>query len=168
MDLFNNDVANGTFGTLAFGVLTVVLIVAGFNYKVLKRKKTVVLVAIALLAVTVNSAGLFGEIAGALRGGMNTAGEKAASGLAGAEVADNPPTTKVTPVTAGGALVGLAILVWYGVKIYAAKGKPKDWKEMAGGALIGVCAGTGVGFLGIAVSSAVIVSNNVGFWLVGG
>ncbi|MEU3602246.1 hypothetical protein ABZ714_26540 [Streptomyces sp. NPDC006798] len=168
MDLFDNDAANGTFGTLAFGVLTIVLIVAGFKYKVLRKKKTVALVAIGILAVTVNSAGLLGEIAGALRGGMNTAGEKAAADLAGAQVAANPPTTQVTPITAGGALFGLAILVWYGVKIYAAKGKPKDWKEMAGGALVGVCAGTGVGFLGLAVGAAVIVSNNVGFWLVGG
>ncbi|WP_331740810.1 hypothetical protein [Streptomyces sp. NBC_01006] len=168
MNIFDNDVANGTFGTLAFGALACVFIVAGFKYKVLRRKKTVILVAIGVLAVTVNSAGLFGEIAGALRMGMNQAGEQAAQGLAGAQVAANPPTTHVTPVTAGGALFGLIVIFWYGIKIYAAKGKPRDWKEMAGGALVGISAGTGVGFLGIAVSSAVIVSNNVGFWLVGG
>ncbi|MGW1656603.1 hypothetical protein [Streptomyces atratus] len=168
MNLFDNPVANGTFGTIAFGAITIVLIAAGFKYKVLKNKKTVILMALAVLAVTVNSAGLFGGGAGAMRVGMNIAGEQAIEGLAGAKTPTNPPTTHVTPITAFGALLGICILVWFGVKTYAAKGKPKDWKEMAGGTLIGISAGSGVGFLGIALNSAVLISNNVGFWVFGG
>ncbi|NUK15816.1 hypothetical protein [Streptomyces lunaelactis] len=168
MIVFDNHVANGTFGTLAFGVLTLVVIAAGFKYKLLRRKKTIVFVALGVLAVTVNSGGLLGEVAGALRQGMNVAGEQGINGLAGAKTPTNPPTTHVTPVTAFGALLGLAILAWYGIKLYAAKGKPEDWKEMIGGVIIGVCSGTGVGFLGIALNSGVIVSNNVGFYVFGG
>ncbi|MFJ5785501.1 hypothetical protein [Streptomyces hydrogenans] len=166
--MFDNEVANGTFGTLAFGALTVVIIVAGFKYKVLKNWKTVVIVALGILAVTVNSGGLLGELAGALRQGMNVGGQEAVDGLAGAKVAPNPPTIKVTPITAGGALFGLCIIAWYLIKTYAANWRPADWKEMVGGSLIGICSGTGIGFLGLATSSAVIVSNNVGFWLFGG
>lgn len=168
MIVFDNHVANGTFGTLAFGVLTLVVIAAGFKYKLLRRKKTIVFVALGVLAVTVNSGGLLGEVAGALRQGMNVAGEQGINKLAGAKTPTNPPTTHVTPVTAFGALLGLAILAWYGIKLYAAKGKPEDWKEMVGGVIIGVCSGTGVGFLGIALNSGVIVSNNVGFYVFGG
>ncbi|MFE7268041.1 hypothetical protein ACFU9B_39570 [Streptomyces sp. NPDC057592] len=168
MNLFDNPVANGSFGTIAFGAIALVLIIAGFKFNVLRDKKTVFLVALAVLAVTVNSAGLLGGGAGAMRVGMNIAGEQAIEGLAGAQSPANPPTTHVTPVNAFGALLGICILVWFLVKSYAANWRPKDWREMAGGTLIGISAGSGVGFLGIALNSAVLISNNVGFWVFGG
>lgn len=166
--MFDNDVANGTFGTLACGVLALVVIAAGFKYRLLREKKTVVLVALGVLAVTANSGGFLGEIAGAIRRGLNVSGEAALRAGAGAQVAPNPPTTEIPPITAGGALIGLALLGWYLIKMYAAHWRPDDWKEMVGGAVLGICAGTGVGFLGVALSSGVIVSNNLGFYLFGG
>jgi len=63
--------------------------------------------------------------------------EKAAGATANA----NPPRSAVTPVSAGGAAIDCRP-VCTGVRLYAAKGKPADWKEMAGGAVVAICYGT--------------------------
>ncbi|WP_330351905.1 hypothetical protein [Streptomyces sp. NBC_00582] len=168
IDLFNNSTANASFGALLFGAMATTAVVAGFKYKVLRKWKTFVLVFFFVLLVTVNSGGLFGEIAGALRQVMNVAGETAVEKAAGATANANPPRSAVTPVSAGGAAIGLCGLVWYGVRLYAAKGKPADWKEMAGGAVVAICYGTSLGFMGVIVSATTLTGNNVGLWIFGG
>ncbi len=99
---------------------------------------------------------------------MNVAGERAAEGVAGAKATPNPPRSTVTPVSAGGAGIGLCGLTWYAIKLFAARGKPKDWKEMAGGSLVAVCYGTTLGFMGVIVGAATLTGNNVGLWIFGG
>ncbi|MCX5561101.1 hypothetical protein [Streptomyces sp. NBC_00038] len=168
MNIFDNTTANASFGALLFGAMATVAVVAGFKYKILKNKKTFALVFFFMLLVTVNSTGILGEIAGALRHGMNVAGERAAEGVAGAKATPNPPRSTVTPVSAGGAGIGLCGLTWYVIKLFAARGKPKDWKEMAGGSLVAVCYGTTLGFMGVVVGAATLTGNNVGLWIFGG
>ncbi|MFB7475588.1 hypothetical protein [Kitasatospora sp. NPDC056184] len=168
MNLFNNATANAGFGALLFGAMATVAIVAGFKYKILRNKKTLILVFVFMLLVTINSGGLLGEIAGALRHGMNAAGSVAADGLAGAKTTPNPPTTTVTPVSAGGAAIGLCGLTWFVIKLIATRGKPKDWKEMAGGTIAAVCYGTSLGFMGVIVGAATITGNNIGLYVFGG
>ncbi|MFE7808519.1 hypothetical protein ACFU51_28380 [Streptomyces sp. NPDC057430] len=168
MDIFDNAGANAGFGALVFGAMATVAIVAGLKYRWLRDRKTLFLVAFFVLLVTVNSGGLFGEVAGALRGGMNIAGEKAVDGIAGAAVAPNPPRSTVTPLSAGGAAIGLCGLTWYAIKLFAAKGKARDIKEMSMGAAVGICYGTSLGFMGWIVGATVIVGNNVGLYVFGG
>lgn len=168
MDIFDNAGANAGFGTLVFGAMATVAIVAGFKYRWLKDKKTVVLVAFFMLLVTVNSGGILGEIAGALRLGMNVGGEQAVRGVAGAVTTPNPPSTRVAPLSAGGAAIGLCGLTWYGIKIFAAKGKAKDLKEMYMGTAAGVCYGTSLGFMGWFVAGSVLAANNLGLYVFGG
>ncbi|WP_405740448.1 hypothetical protein OG422_05775 [Streptomyces sp. NBC_01525] len=168
MDLFDNPAANASFGSLACAAIGTVVIVAGFKYKWLKAKSTVLLVAVFILLVTVNSGGLLGEIAGAIRHVLNAGGEAAVQGVSGTKVTPNAPHTTVSPVSAGGAVVGLCGIAWYGVKLFAAKGKAKDLKEMCVGLGVGVCYGTGLGFTGYFVAASVLAANNVGLWLVGG
>lgn len=168
MDIFNNAGANAGFGALVFGAMATVAIVAGLKYRWLRDKKTLILVAFFVLLVTVNSGGILGEIAGALRLGMNVSGEVAVQGVAGAVTAPNPPTTAVTPLSAGGAAIGLCGLTWYGVKLFAAKGKAKDLKEMYFGTAVGVCYGTSLGFMGWFVGATVLIGNNVGLYVFGG
>ncbi|KJS53223.1 hypothetical protein VM98_26635 [Streptomyces rubellomurinus subsp. indigoferus] len=168
MNIFNNSTANASFGALLFGAIATVAIIAGFKYRVLKNKKTFILIFFFMLLVTVNSAGILGDIAGALRHGMNAAGTAVASNVAGAQTAPNPPHSTVTPVSAGGAAIGLCGLTWYIVKLIAARGKPKDWKEMAGGSLVAVCYGTTLGFMGVIVGITTITGNNIGLYVFGG
>ncbi|MFZ3491656.1 hypothetical protein ACODT5_00185 [Streptomyces sp. 5.8] len=168
IDLFNNSTANAGFGALLFGAMATTAVVAGFKYKVLKKWKTFLLVFIFVLLVTVNSGGVLGEAAGAARQVMNVAGATAAEGVAGATVNVNPPRSAVTPVSAGGAGIGLCGLVWYGIRLYAAKGKPRDWKEMALATVAAVCYGTTLGFMGVIVSATTLTGNNVGLWIFGG
>ncbi len=122
MNIFNNPGANAGFGCLAFAAIGTVVIVAGFKFKWLRAKATVILVALFVLLVTVNSGGVLGEIAGALRLGLNAGGEAAVHGVSGTAVTPHAPHTTITPVSAGGAVVGLCGLAWYGVKLFAAKG----------------------------------------------
>ncbi|WP_031072074.1 hypothetical protein [Streptomyces sp. NRRL WC-3742] len=168
MNLFHNTTANAGFGALLFGAIATVAIVAGFKYKLLRQKKTFILVFFFMLLVTVNSAGILGDIAGALRHGMNVAGDAVASNVAGAKATPNPPHSTVTPVSAGGAAIGLCGLTWYIVKLIAARGRSKDWKEMAGGTLIAVCYGTTLGFMGVIVGITTVTGNNIGLYVFGG
>ncbi|GAB7036025.1 hypothetical protein AB0G35_24105 [Streptomyces sp. NPDC021749] len=168
MNLFDNPGANAGFGTLACAAIGTVVIVAGFKFKWLRAKWTVILVGVFMLLVTVNSGGIAGEIAGALRHVLNFGGEAAVKGVSGAKSTPNPPHTTITPVSAGGAVIGLCGIAWYVVKLFAAKGKAKDLKEMIVGAGVGICYGTGLGFTGFFVAGAVLAANNVGLWLVGG
>ncbi|MFI1259058.1 hypothetical protein ACH4U6_35620 [Streptomyces netropsis] len=168
MDIFDNSPANASFGALIFGAIGTVVIVAGFKYKLLREKKTLVLVAFFVLLVTVNSGGILGEIAGALRGLMNVGGEKAVQGAAGAVTTPNPPHTQVTKVSAGGAGIGLCGIAWYAVKLYAAKGRARDIKEMCLGAGVAICYGTSLGFMGWIVGATVLTGNNVGLYVFGG
>lgn len=95
MNLFDNTGANAGFGALAFGVLGTVAVVAGFKFKWLKSKKTLALVFVSVLLVTVNSAGIIGEIAGALRHIFNVGGEKAVTTATGAKLAAGAPTLRL-------------------------------------------------------------------------
>ncbi|MFE3144265.1 hypothetical protein [Streptomyces scopuliridis] len=168
IDIFDNAGANAGFGTLVFGAMATVAIVAGLKFRWLRKWKTLVLVAFFVLLVTVNSGGILGEIAGALRLGMNTGGEAAVKGVAGAVTAPNPPKTAVAPLSAGGAAIGLCGLTWYGIKLFAAKGKAKDLKEMYMGLAVGICYGTSLGFMGWFVAGSVLAANNVGLYVFGG
>ncbi|MFF4286005.1 hypothetical protein ACFY0R_11855 [Streptomyces sp. NPDC001633] len=168
MNIFDNPGANAGFGTLAFAAIGTVVIVAGFKFRWLRAKSTVILVGLFVLLVTVNSGGILGEIAGALRHGMNAGGAAAVHGVSGAAVTPHVPRTAITPVSAGGALVGLCGIAWYGVKLFAAKDRAKDRKEMIIGLGVGVCYGTGLGFTGYFVAGAVLAANNVGLWAFGG
>jgi len=168
MNLFDNTTANAGFGAVLFGAMATVAVFAGFKYKVLRKRKTFFLMFFFMLLVTVNSGGIFGEIAGALRRGMNYAGEQAVQKAAGAKVAANPPRTPVTPASAGGASVGLLGLIWYGVKLYATRGKAKDRMEMAAGSFVAICYGTSLGFMGVIVSVTTLTGNNIGLYLFGG
>lgn len=166
--MFDSSPANAGFGALVFGAVATVAITAGFKYKLLRNKKTVFLVGFFMLLITVNSGGFLGEIAGALRHGMNVAGQQAVDKTAGATVTANPPRTAVTPVSAGGAAIGLTGITWYVIKLIAARGKPKDWKEMVGGTLVAVCYGTSLGFMGWIVSATTLTGNNIGLYVFGG
>ena len=168
MDLFDNSTANAGFGALLFGSMATVAVIAGFKYRVLKNRWTFGLVFFFMLLVTVNSSGVLGEIAGALREGMNTAGERAADGVAGGQATPDPPESEVTPVSAGGAGIGLCGLTWFVVKIFASRGKPTDWKEMVGGTVVAICYGTTLGFMGVIVGATTLTGNNVGLWVFGG
>ncbi|KPC68376.1 hypothetical protein ADL27_56900 [Streptomyces sp. NRRL F-6602] len=162
------DAANAGFGTLAFAAVGTVVMVAGFKYRWLRDKKTVALVAVGVLLVTINSAGLLGEVAGAIRGGLNSVGEAAVTQVTGTSKATGAPSTTVARVSAGGAVVGLCIIAWFVVKLVAAKGKARDMREMVVGAVCGICYGTGLGFTGYFVAPTVLTANNVGLWLIGG
>ncbi|WP_405844561.1 hypothetical protein [Streptomyces sp. NBC_01518] len=166
--MFDNSPANAGFGALVFGAVATVAIIAGFKYRLLRNKKTLILVGFFMLLITVNSGGFLGEIAGALRHGMNVAGQQAVDKTAGAAVTANPPRTAVTPVSAGGAAIGLTGITWYVIKLIAARGKPKDWKEMVGGTLVAVCYGTSLGFMGWIVSATTLTGNNIGLYVFGG
>ncbi|ATM24768.1 hypothetical protein C9F11_42910 (plasmid) [Streptomyces sp. YIM 121038] len=168
MDLFDSTTANASFGALLFGAMATSAVIAGFKYKVLRKKKTFILVFFSVLLVTVNSAGFLGEIAGALRNAMNTAGESAVEQTAGATPRTDPPRSEITPVSAGGAAIGLCGVVWYCVRLYAADWKPADWKEMVGGTVVAICYGTTLGFMGVIVSATTLTGNNLGLWLFGG
>ncbi|WP_424217729.1 hypothetical protein ACN20G_36840 (plasmid) [Streptomyces sp. BI20] len=168
MNIFDNDVANAGFGALVFGAMATVALIAGLKFKLLKSWKTTLLVAVFVLLVTVNSGGLLGELAGVLRLGMNSGGEAAVDTLSGAKLAPNPLRTPVEPASAGGAAIGLCGLTWYGVKAYAAKGKLKEAKEMILGAVLGVCYGTTLGFMGMVVGVMIPVANNIGYWAFSG
>jgi hypothetical protein len=170
VNIFANGTANAGFGALVFGVVATTVVVAGFKYRLLKNRKTLLWVAFAMLLVTINSRGIFGELAGAARHIMNAAGEGAVRGGTGARTTPNPPRSTVNPVSAGGAALGLAILAWYVMKAYAApnKWKPDDWREMAFGTVIAVCYGTSLGFMGIIASMSVLTGNNIGLWIFGG
>ena len=168
MNLFHNSTANAGFGALLFGAIATVAIFAGFKYKILRNKKTFILIFFFMLLVTINSAGLLGDVAGALRHGMNAAGTAVAGNVAGAKTTPNPPRSTVTPVTAGGAAIGLCGLTWYLVKLFAARGKPKDWKEMVGGTAVAICYGTTLGFMGVIVGITTITGNNIGLYVFGG
>ncbi|MGG7572511.1 hypothetical protein [Streptomyces sirii] len=80
MNIFDNAGANAGFGCLAFAAIGTVVIVAGFKFKWLRAKSTVLLVGLFVLLITVNSGGILGEIAGALRLGLNAGGEAAVRG----------------------------------------------------------------------------------------
>ncbi|QKW55043.1 hypothetical protein [Streptomyces buecherae] len=168
MNLFDTHGANATFGALAFGVLATVLVVAGFKYRWLRSKKTLVIVFVSTLLVTVNSAGLLGEIAGAAREIMNAGGEKVVTDATGTKVAPNPPRHKVEPVSAGGALLGLCGWAWYGMKLYATKGRVRELPEIIMGAGSAVCYGTSLGFMGAVVGATVVTGNNIGLNIFGG
>ncbi|MFI9353134.1 hypothetical protein [Streptomyces lydicus] len=168
MNIFDNAGANAGFGCLAFAAIGTVVIVAGFKFKWLRAKSTVLLVGLFVLLITVNSGGILGEIAGALRLGLNAGGEAAVRGVSGTTVTPDAPRTAITPVSAGGAVIGLCGVAWYGVKLFAAKGRAKDLKEMIVGLGVGVCYGTGLGFTGYFVAGAVLAANNIGLWVVGG
>ncbi|MCX4682327.1 hypothetical protein OG413_44910 [Streptomyces sp. NBC_01433] len=168
IDIFDNQPANAGFGALLFGAMALTAVFAGFKKKVLRKKKTFVLVFFFVLLVTVNSRGLFGEAAGALRAGMNFLGQTAAEEGAGATVNARPPRTAVTPVSAGGAAIGLCGITYYLVTLYAANWKPVDWKEMLGGSLIAISFGTSLGFMGMVVSATTLTGNNLGLWAFGG
>ncbi|MFC8949734.1 MULTISPECIES: hypothetical protein [Streptomyces] len=168
IDIFDNQSANAGFGALLFGAMATTAVIAGFKKKLLRKKKTFVLVFFFVLLVTVNSRGLFGEGAGALRAAMNHLGQAAAEEGAGAKVNTHAPRTAVTPVSAGGAAIGLCGITYYLVVLYAAKWKPADWKEMAGGAVVAICYGTSLGFMGVIVSTTTLTGNNIGLWIFGG
>jgi len=168
MNLFDTSGANAGFGALAFGVLGTVAVIAGFKYRWLRSKKTVIIVFASMLLVTVNSAGLLGSIAGALREVMNTGGEKVVTGATGSKITPNPSQHHVTAVSAGGALLGLCGLTWYGVKLYAAKGKIRELPEMIMGTGAAICYGTSLGFMGAVVGATTITANNIGLQIFGG
>ncbi|MEU9485911.1 hypothetical protein AB0D83_19985 [Streptomyces decoyicus] len=168
MNLFDNAGANAGFGALAFGVLGTVAVIAGVKYKWLKSKKTLAIVFVSVLLVTVNSAGILGEIAGAFRHVANVGGEKAVTTATGAKLAAGAHHTEVTPVSAGGALIGLCGLVWYGVKLYATKGKLRELPEMIMATVSALCYGTSLGFMGYIVQATVLTGNNIGLLAFGG
>lgn len=169
MDLFDNAGANAGFGALAFGTLATVAIIAGFKFRWLRFKTHLAVVFISVLLVTVNSSGILGEIAGALREVLNNSGERVITETTGTEVTSDPPRTEVTSVSAGGALLGLCGITWYTVKIFAAKGrKLRELPEIIMGTGAGICYGTSLGFMGSVVGATVLTANNVGLYLFGG